>query len=226
MVLDFSKATNDQLWVILRSDSNCSLSLMERVFREAVDRGMIKQYILSVMTKKGLVTEKHRRILEMSHDDLIQLGYEGALKAMRDFKPGKGTFSNLLFLAISQSYGQQFQYAETEKRKREEVSYNKVISEENTMEYYLVDHLTNVEKTVITKLQLEEKLSMLNPTLRETFLLYFVGYSYNEIAERMQVKKSAIRERMKKAFILMTGQNINLLKLGVFERSSFKNQES
>jgi RNA polymerase sigma factor (sigma-70 family) len=224
MVLDWSKASNEQLWVIIRSDSECPLTLLEGVFREAVNRGMIEHFILSIIKKKGLASEKARMVLEMSHEDLIQLGYEGALKAIRDFQTGKGTFSSLLFLAISQAYGKQFQYVESLKRQREEVSYNSTISGENTMEYYLIDNRTNVEKTVIMKLYLEEKLSLLSPIQIETFQRFFIGYTYNEIAEQMNTKKSTVARRMEAALIRMTGKNINLAKLGLIERVSFKKQ--
>jgi RNA polymerase sigma factor (sigma-70 family) len=197
---------------------------MRGVFQEAVSRGMIKQFILSVMKKKRLFSEKVRKILDMTTEDLIQVGYEGALKAIKGFQPGKGTFSNLLYVTVSQAYGLQFQYAETEKRKRDEVSYDKGISEENTMEYYLVDQRTNVEKTVITRMMLEEKLSLLSSIQRETFQRFFVGYTYSEIGEQMGAHKSTVARRMEAALIRMCGQKINLAKLGLIERVSYKVQ--
>jgi RNA polymerase sigma factor (sigma-70 family) len=224
-MMDYTKATKNQLWTILKSDSDCSLPLLEGAFTEALQRGLLKQFIISVMKKKRLHLDKPKHLLGMSHEDFIQLGYEAGFIALKKFKPGKAAFLSFMYLCVSQAYDQQFQRIETGKRKGEEVSYNKTISDENTMEYYyLVDHQTNVEKTVINKIRLEEKINLLNPTQRETFLMYFSGYSYSEIAEKTNVKKTAIRERMRAAFIKMTGHSVNLLKLGIFERTSFKKQ--
>lgn len=222
--MDYSKATNEQLWTIIKADAECPLPLLEGVFREAVNRGMIKQFILYVMKKKQLTNDKIYSLLEMTHEDLIQAGYEGALRAIRDYQPNKGTFSNLLFVTVSQAYGRLFQFIEAEKRKKDEVSYHTILSEENTMEYYLADNRTNVEKTVIHKLQLEEKLSLLNPIQKETFLRFFIGYTYQEIGEQMNAKKSTVARRMDAALAKMAGKNINLKKLGIFERASFKKQ--
>jgi RNA polymerase sigma factor (sigma-70 family) len=223
--MDYSLATKNQLWTILKSDVECPLPLLEGAFTEALQRGMMKQFILSIMKKKGLHLDKPKHLLGMSHDDFIQLGYEAAYQALKKFKPGKAAYLSFVYLCVTQAYDQQFNRLETGKRKGEEVSYNKTISDENTMEYYyLVDHQTNVEKQVITKIRLEEKLNLLNPTQRETMLLYFAGYSYSEIAKKTNVKKTAIRERMRASFIKMTGHSVNLLKLGIFERTSFKKQ--
>jgi len=46
--MDYSKATNEQLWTIMRSDAECPLHLLEGVFQEALKRDMILHFILSV----------------------------------------------------------------------------------------------------------------------------------------------------------------------------------
>lgn len=222
--MDYTKATKNQLWTILKSDNECPLPLLEGVFMEALDRGMIKQFIISIMKKKKLHLDKPKHILGMSHDDLIQLGYEAGLTALKKFTPGKAAFLSFMYLCVCQAYDYQFNRLETGKRKGETVSYNKSISDENTMEYYyLVDHQTNVEKTVINKIRLEEKLNLCTPVQRTTFLLYLAGYSHREIAQRMNAKNNTVSARIKKALYKMTGKNINILKLG-YEKPSFKKQ--
>jgi RNA polymerase sigma factor (sigma-70 family) len=219
-------ATKEQLWTIIRTDGKCPLPLLEGVFHEAVSRGMIQQFILSVIKKKFGISENGQKLLKVTHEDLIQIGYEGALKALKAFEPGKGSLSNLLFITISQLYGQHIQYVDAQKRQREEFSYNQLISEndhkQRNMEFYLIDKGTNVEKKVITKIQLEEKLSLLNDIQKETFLRFFKGFTYEEIGQQMDAKKTTVAARMKTALWLMTGRNLNLKDLGIFERASFK----
>jgi RNA polymerase sigma factor (sigma-70 family) len=223
-MMNYSKATKNQLWSILKADSDCPLPLLEGVFTEALQRGMIKQFIISIMKKKGLHLDKPKHILGMSHEDLIQLGYEAGFRGLKKFKPGKAAFLSFMYLCVSQTYDQQFNRLETGKRKGEEVSYNKPISDEHTMEYYyLVDYQTNVEKTVINKILLEEKLTLCSPVQKETVLRYMAGYSRSEIAKQMNAKKNTVSSRIKKALYAMAGRNVNILSLGN-ERTSIKKQ--
>lgn len=223
--MDYTLATNQQLWTIMKSDAECPLPLLEGVFHEAVNRKMIVPLILTVIKKKFGSSEQARKALEMEHDDLIQLGYEGALRAIQEYKPGKGIFSSFLYRNISHAYGWRYQFLKAHKRQIEESSYHQNLEEDSTLEYYyLVDLKTNVEKTVLDKIQFEEKLSTLSDVQRDTFMRFFKGFTYKEIAEQMGTKKSCISSRMKKCFIKMTGHDVNLRDLGLVERVSFKKQ--
>jgi RNA polymerase sigma factor (sigma-70 family) len=216
--MNFTLATNEQLWNIMKYDKECPLSLLEGIFREAVDRGMIQQSIIHVIKVKGIKPETNKEF-GITYDDFIQIGYEGALKALREFQPGRGKFTDVLFHMISQAIGQFFVVQRAQKRKGNLVSYQNFLSNksEETMEIYLLDRKMNVEKTVLTKIALEEKLKKLSDVQRETFKRYFVGYTLPEIAEQMNTKKSTVQGRLEKAFIKMTGHKVNLVALG-YER--------
>lgn len=223
--MDYTKATNKQLWAIIRGDMECPLPLMEGVFHEAVDRGMIKQFVIAVIKDRFGSLNIAQSILKMPYAELIQVGYEGAMIAIRDFKPGKSSFSRFLFLNISRIFGRLSNYMDAKKREREEFSLNQFISDGgDTFERYMVDWATNVEKTVITKITLEEKMELLSPVQRETFNHVFLGYQFEEIAEQMKTNKKTLISRVRTAFIKMTGQPINLRELGLAKRGSYKKQ--
>lgn len=222
--MDYTKATNTQLWSILRADYECPLPLLEGVFNEAVYRGMIRRFILYVVKEKYTSSKNAQEQLKITHEDLIQLGYEGASIAMKKFKPGKASFNRLLFICISNVFGQQRKYILAEKRQFEECSYNESLSDDNsvTWEKFLVDYRTNVEKAVITKIRLEEKLSLLSEVQKDTFLRFYKGFTYQEIADQMNISKNTVSTRMSGALKRMTGQHINLFKLGFTEKTFYK----
>jgi RNA polymerase sigma factor (sigma-70 family) len=216
--MNFTLATNEQLWNIMKYDKECPLSLLEGIFREAVNRGMIRQAVIHVIKYKK-VTADDRKKLCVSYEDLIQVGYEGALKALRDFEPGRGRFTNLLFCMISQSIGTLFKYQRAKKRQGTEVSYQNMFSDDkvDTYEIYLMDRHTNVEKTVLTKMALEEKMKRLTKVQRDIFDWYFKGYTIREIAKLIDSPRTTVQRRLKEALRKMTGHQINLMELG-YER--------
>jgi RNA polymerase sigma factor (sigma-70 family) len=224
--MDYTKASKEQIWTILKADADCPLPLMEGAFQEAVNRGMVRQFIKSVIAKRG-INEETRYKLHMDFEDLLQIGYIAALSAMNDYEPSKGTFTNLLFMKIHQAYGMLFKSINVKKRKGEEMSYQKLILGESinhneTFEDFLIDHKKSVEKIVIEKLELEERLSRCKPIQQETFKRYMLGYTLTEIAEQMNTKKATVQRRLKEALYKMSGQSINLSKLGLFERPKVK----
>lgn len=219
--MDYSKATNNQLWTILRSEIDCPLPLMEGAFLEALDRGLIRQYIKSTIKKIG-ISEETRYKLHADYEDLIQIGYMAALKAMEGYDSSKGTFINLLHIKIFQAYGMMFKASNVQKRKGEEISYHTEIDDASTLEIFLVDYRKNVEKTVIQKMELEEKLNRCKPTEREVFERYMLGYSLKEIAVQMESKKATVGKWLKTAIKKMAGYEIDLRKLGGYEQVTRK----
>jgi RNA polymerase sigma factor (sigma-70 family) len=222
MKVRYALANDKQLWNIMKSDPECPLHLLEGVFQEASERGLIRQYILAVVKKKFGSSERAQELLKMTHEDIIQTGYEGAIKALKQFNPGKGVFTSFLYLKISQVLGQTLDGLQVQKRQGDVLSYDETIGEDKTFEYYLKDQRHNTERAALDNIHFEQLLSLLSPVQKDTFMRMFQGYTYTEIAEQLGTKKSTISERIKTSFIKMTGQNINLAKLGVFERASFK----
>ena len=220
--ISLSKATNEQLWVIMRSDADCPPSLLEMVVHEAIDRGMIKQYIVSTLRRYFQSVELGLKKLKCELNDIVQMGYEITVKAVTEYVPGRSSFTSFLYMKLTQLFGHEIQNLNALKRQAEVQSYNVEFQGDESLEYYLVDHQTNVEKTVIQKVMFEEKLSLLNEILKETFMLYFKGYTYQEIAQMLGSKKSAIKYRMDRSLETMTGRKINLKQIGAFERASFK----
>lgn len=218
----YSLADDTQLWNIMKSDAECPLHLLEGVFQEASERGMIRQYVLAVVKKKFGSSERAQELLKMTHEDIIQTGYEGAVKALKEFKPGKGVFTSFLHMKVSQVYGMALEVLMTQKRQGDVMSYDETIGEDMTFEYYLEDHRHNTERAALDNIHFEQLLSLLSPVQKDTFMRMFKGYTYAEIAEQLGTKKSAVSERIKTSFIKMTGKNINLKEIGVFERASYK----
>jgi len=222
--MDYSKATNEQLWTIMRSDAECPLHLLEGVFQEALKRDMILHFILSVIKKRYTTSEKAQEYLKLSHEDVIQEGYIGATTAIQEHIPGKGTFTNLLFIKISQVYGKIAERNMMQKRNGETCSYQDWLDGAgNTFEFYLLDQRTNVEKQVVTKVCVEQMLELVSKKQKEVLLQFIQGYTYEEIAKQLNTKKSTVSERIQNAFIKITGDRVNLKDYFPIERASYKN---
>jgi len=183
--MDYSKATDKQLWMIMRSDAECPLHLLEGVFQEALKRDLILHFILSVIKKRYTTSEKAQEYLKLSHEDVIQEGYIGATNALQGYTPGKGTFTNLLFIKISQEYGKIAERNMMKKRNGETCSYQDWLdSAGNTFEFYLLDQQTNVEKQVVTKVCVEQMLELVSEKQKEVLLQFIQGYTYEESKEK------------------------------------------
>jgi RNA polymerase sigma factor (sigma-70 family) len=224
--MDYLKATDKQLWNIMKYDKECPLRLMEGVFQESVKRGLIKSAIIQVIKRKkiGYVTNNE---FNVTFDDFIQIGYEGALTAIKDYEPGRGYFINFLYNNISHTIGLFFQKQKTQKRKGDVVSYQNTFSADEMIDSYetfLIDYKASVEKIVMDKMALEEKLSVLTMEQRRIFDLFFVGYTLKEIKAMTNFSFRRVQGGLQGAFINMTGQKLDLRKIGVCERASRKKQ--
>lgn len=220
--MEWEEATNEQVWAVLMNDEECPCSLLNQVFQEAIERGMIRGFILSIIKKKFGSCEAAQKLLKMEQGDLIQLGYEGAVRAMDRYAINQYTskqvkFNTLLFTVINSMYDDRTEYLQAAKRAIVESDIEPVTP-------YLLDGQKSVEQIVLTKIQLEEKLDLLSDVQRHTLHWFSKGYTFGEIAEIMSSTKNTVADRIQKSFIKMTGHRINLRELGLFERPSYKKQ--
>jgi RNA polymerase sigma factor (sigma-70 family) len=158
--------------------------------------------------------------MRLDFDDLVQIGYEAAFKAIKKYDPTKATFTSFLCMRVYQAFGNVIKAANYQKRDSLDVSYQDLVSNEKshtqteTFEDFLVDRKKNVENTVIEKLMIEEGLSYCKPVQKETFILYFMGYTAMEISEIMGAPKGTVNRRLQEALTKIAGKPVNLRNIG------------
>lgn len=223
----FKKATNEQLWVIAKHDKNCPSHLLIGVINELIRRDEIKRYICAIIIKLFKSFNAAESFTFMSKEDLIQIGYVGAIESLLEYKQGHGSYANYLYFVLMNKFKEITRDLMADKRKviSHTFSYQQPIQmdETETFEIFFPDKRINIENEVIKKIMLEEKYKLLTPKQKIVFVQYLKGYTVQEIADELDCHKSTAHKQLKKAIIKMAGRNINLIELGVFERVSFKN---
>lgn len=212
-------ATKEQLQAIMIHDKECPIHHLEAAFIESVNRGFFKGFIIHILKKRFKTLKNAEFYMKMPLDDILQYCHLRAVMGMEGFKKNGENFSTYMYTSISSGITEHQRKLEQLKRQGIETSIDRTIADEGeTFHWYLVDHETNVEKFVIDKVMLEEKLSVLSQVQREAFMLFFKGYNSTEISEILNINKNTINTRLKLAKKKLFGENVNFKKMGVTTR--------
>lgn len=184
--MNFDKATEDQLWVILKRDNDCPKELMEQVVDEAIKRNMFAHLVKHVIKKVVWNMREFLYKMNMAKDDLMQIGLIGVLNAQRNYRPSNQSFFTFAFMNIKSELLHLLEKSTSQKREHysKTESIDKEISEGTTLESILPDQ-RNIERYVIEKTTYEGYLAGMNEVERRVFKLFVAGYSFNEMAKGM-----------------------------------------
>ncbi len=228
----YHKATNEQLWVIAKHDKECPTHLLIGVVNELIRRNEMEKFIYRVLLNLFKSIPAAEEFTFMAKEDLVQIGYEAAIESLHEFKQGYGTYTNYLYFVLTNKFKEVSRDLMADKRKtiKHTFSYqctaDKTEDTSKAYEYFLPDHRISVEKEVIQKIMMEEKINLLTPKQTKVFLKYLKGYTLQEIADELGFHKTTIHKHLTRAIIKMAGRKINLSQLGAFERASFKNLQA
>lgn len=217
--IDWTKANDEQLKTIMLHEKECPLPLLEGAFIEAVNRGLFKGFIIHILKKRFRTLSNAEFFMKMPLDDILQYCHLRAVMGMEGFKKNGENFSTYMYTSISSGITEHQRKLDQQKRQGKETSIDKQISDDgDTFHWYLQDHTTNVEKIVIDKLMLEEKLSVLSQVQREVFMMFFKGYNSTEISEILNVNLNTVNTRLRLAKEKLLGKNVNFKQMGVTTR--------
>src|ERR1041385_8122614 len=137
-----------------------------------------------------------------SHDearDMVQEGFIRVFKSIKQFK-GDGSFEGWLRrIMINTCINYYNRYSKKEKETVEYVDHLKLTNHENISENNFDKELGHVLQNSDSEFLLK-LISELPPSFRITFNLHEIeGYSYAEIASRLQITESAVRSYLVKA---------------------------
>lgn len=184
----YDTATNDQLWTIVKYDSeNCPLSLLRGAVLEMLNRNLfdriIRDAVLHVV--KPTVIEK---IYKIGFDDFMQVGRMEIFKSIKRFKQGKGqTVTSFIYMIVKHEIIRVLERLGAKKRdNRKDISMQGKLDDGKDFEVFLHDRKMDVEKYVINKLTVEEMLQGISEHQRNVLYYRMQGYEFKEISEIMQ----------------------------------------
>lgn len=145
---------------------------------------------------KGLLTRSTYRcyIRGYDRDDLYQEASMVLIQAVKRFALNKGmSFNQYVSLCLDNHFNRLVRMDNTIKRKsdRESLSLEGVIEETG---YYLIGKANTLEpsEVPIVKETLEEFLTDLSPFERKVYEYQYLGYSYDQIAERIPCNREQV----------------------------------
>jgi RNA polymerase sigma factor (sigma-70 family) len=192
VLIRWELAANEQLKNILAHDWDIPSKHFEGLINECLSRKLFDPLIKHLIHKFFPRWENERRY---NFYDLYSIGYIGIVIAMKNYKPGKGSFKTFAYMNIQSEFAHHKAKIESDKRKVYEniVSLNVPKfddSEEHSFQDLLVDYTQDPEEFVIRKLFWIDKFSKLSERERTVLISFSQGYTMGEIAKRFNLKSS------------------------------------
>lgn len=187
--MDYTKATDDQLKVIVESDGECPSSLLYPVLEEVVRRDLYKNYMIRVLNSRYKAIRYVEHLTKLSFDELKYLLYEQAFEALKHYKPGKNPFLkfwvNFMFTALNY---------ETRKYRRKCRQGETVHIDDEKVFIRLVDD-NNTERKAINRVLLGSLLQHINEKERFILLRRNDDYTFQEIANEIGYSREYVRKK-------------------------------
>lgn len=189
----FTKATDEQLLVLIKHERNIPKHLMIGIVEEYCNRRLFDNYIRYVL--KGLNMD--------CDDDLIQQGYLYILNGLKSYKPTNSAFHTFVYHQLRNKFINFIRNNNVEKRKsnKNNLHLEQPLKDDSETTYLdlLQDDRASVENKVINKVFLEESLNLITKQQKEMLLLFGEGYLASEIARKLKVSRPTVANNITKA---------------------------
>lgn len=202
MVL-MDKATNQQIMNILKYDNSIPNDLLKIVVVEALNRKLLEGHVKTLINSFFGYTNKFY-VYNVSYEDVMQEVYITILKVMKSFKGGAVGFIYCFPKAVKRMLIDFVRNKKAQKNTTIKVSIHEPIVEGFTLEEILSSK-ANVEKYVIRKLDLQERLERLDEQEKKMILMYANGFNISEIGRRMDMQKLQSNRLFHRSIKIMRG---------------------
>jgi RNA polymerase sigma factor (sigma-70 family) len=203
--MDYTKATDEQLLTIIKSDMDCSHSLMSGAVHEALSRGIFNKLIYHIFDSMFKDWRKVVSAWNIENKDILSIGYCGVLLSVKRWKPGKASFNTFVFMNIKSEFTRMLDRENTKGRQIYKVteSYDKQTADGINLKD-IMKSSNNVEREVLRKIELETALNKLTEAEKEVITYFLEGYSLNDMAVNVYHKSvSVVYRKYKNALIKM-----------------------
>ena len=188
-------ATEEQLNAIIIQDKSCPSPLLEGVATEMMKRGMLINIIIysanNVFNDFRYIT---KNVLQITRDELIQLGHIEIYKCIQKFKPGARTPKTYFIMCLLAMCKKLLRDANAEKRKAN------INAEEIDINHSMFISHQNVERQVIAKMTIESMWHRLRPIEQQAIIMEQSGYTQYEIAESMGFNRTHGNKLLERAY--------------------------
>lgn len=183
-----SKATNEQLKSIVKYDIDCPTHLLSGVVNEMLQRGLFDAAITKCIKRVVKDIKKAETFYKMEYEDLMQVGRVTVYKSISEFKPGRSSFINYIFMRVFGELTKVVRIVTAKKRNpKNEMSFHQETESGEPFEWFLPDTRIDVEKQVLNKIEIEMSLEQINEHQRKVVLYRLQGFKFQEISKIMGV---------------------------------------
>lgn len=183
--MNFKKASDQQLDVIIKNEYDCSPSLLRGAVLEMLDRGLFDRMIADITHKITCNVKKAEQIHGIGMEDFLQIGRMEVLFSLEKFDSTKKTnFLSFLYLKVRNIIAKTMQHVEYQKRDNRKVSSLNIELDDGTeIIEFINDNKTNVEKYVLNKVMLEQLIKKVNKHQKIVLSYRLQGYQFAEISK-------------------------------------------
>lgn len=181
-MMNFQKATTTQLETIFNHEYDLPTDLLVGLVTEMMNRNLFEGMIIS--TAKRLFNHYNR-------DEVLQVAYIGIFQLVKKIKHMKIPFKSLVYIVIERRLKSIIVSDSTIKNK---MNYSALLNE-----FPVMIASSNVEKTVIDKMSLQEQLDKLTEKERYIVTEFLKGYSLNYQARRINKDSKLLHYHFKKS---------------------------
>lgn len=182
--MDFTKAENNQLEVIIKHEYDCPLSLLRGAVSEMLNRSnwdaMINELVRIVVNDMN----RSKEVYKMEIADWMQIGRLTIYKALERFNSKKGAnFFTFVYRMVKHQFIKELVALQAQKRDTQQtVSYQSETDRGTEFEVFMIDRRQSVERTVINKVLVEQLLNGVNRHQKTVVNYYLQGYNFREIS--------------------------------------------
>ena len=176
-IMDFTKATNKQLKVIIEHDGEVPASLLHQILEEVIRRDLYQNYIGQILIRRYGTLQQAEQLMRLTFDEIKYLCYEQAFETLRFYKPGKNNFLSFWSSFIANTIKTEIRKYTMQKRSADTQS----IDDENVHVQIVNDH--NTERKVINRMMIESLFKRMSEKEQFIVMKLAEGYSYIEISK-------------------------------------------
>lgn len=173
--MDYTKATDQQIKVILEDDGECPPLLLREVMEEAVRRDLYSHYMIRMLNNWFKAVRFAEHTLKLTFDEIKYTLYMEAFNALRFYKPGKGSFKDFWVRFMINAVRREKRQYEAEKRTAEFF----YIDEDPGKVQLIDDH--NTERKAVNRVYIGWLLSKLTEEEQNIVLQYNKDRTFKEI---------------------------------------------
>jgi RNA polymerase sigma factor (sigma-70 family) len=196
--MDYTKASNQQLKVILSEDRELPPYLLLGAVEEAIRRDLYHYLIINLITKFFKSTFVAEKMTDSSLEDLIQDCYVEMHKNIKYYK--HGSYIYFWMRCIKTKLISLVTTAKAEKRKINELK-SSLYDKENQKEVIQIVADENVERKVVNSVYLDYLFQFVTQRQLEVLQLMKKGYSRTDVADLLGLSSKTVEKRFHDAKI-------------------------